>query len=106
MTLKGRAAVVTGGTRGVGRAIAERLLREGVAVAICGRSAAAVERVVEEITSSYDGKIRGIQADISSLRDVQRLFAFADQELRGVDILINNAGLAVLRHVADMDPEQ
>lgn len=105
MTLKGRTALVTGGTRGVGRAIAERLIREGVVVAICGRSAAAVEGAVREMAAS-GGKISGMQADISSLNGAQKLFAFVDQELAGLDILVNNAGIALLGHVADIDPEQ
>jgi 3-oxoacyl-[acyl-carrier protein] reductase len=106
MMLKGRTALVTGGTRGIGRAIAERLLREGVVVAICGRSSASVERAVEELASSGGGKIYGTQADIASVNDVRQLFAFADRELGGTDILINNAGVAVLRHIAEMSPEQ
>jgi 3-oxoacyl-[acyl-carrier protein] reductase len=105
MTLKGRTALVTGGTRGVGRAIAERLVREGVAVAICGRSAAALEHAVREMAAS-GGKISGMQADISTLNGAQELFAFVDQELAGLDILVNNAGTALLGHVADIDPEQ
>jgi len=105
MKLEGRAAIVTGGTRGIGRAITARFLREGIAVAICGRSAASVQRSVEAL-ASYSGKIRGIQADISRLADVERLFAFADQELGGVDILVNNAGIAVLRPTADMQTEE
>lgn len=106
MTLKGRAALVTGGTRGVGRAIAKRFLREGAAVAICGRTAVSVERAVEELASGCGGKVRSTQADISSPEDVRRLFAFADRELGGVDILVNNAGIAVFRHTADMGLEQ
>ncbi len=95
--------MVTGATRGVGRAIAARLVREGVAVAICGRSAAAVGRAVAEIGSS-GGKVAGIAADISIPAGVQELFAFADRELGSLDILVNNAGIAVLRPVADVNP--
>lgn len=106
MTLKGRTAIVTGGTRGIGRAIAARFLGEGMAVAICGRSAASVQGSVEALASSCGGKICGIQADISRLADVERLFAFADQELGGVDILVNNAGIAMFRPTAEMAAEQ
>ena len=104
MTLKGRTAVVTGGTRGIGRATAAYLLREGVAVAICGRSSAAVDSALADLRHSGGGRICGIDADVSKLDDVRRLFAFADRELGGLDILINNAGVAILRSVAEMEP--
>ncbi|HEX7359684.1 MAG TPA: SDR family oxidoreductase [Bryobacteraceae bacterium] len=105
MILKGRTALITGGTRGVGRAIAERLVREGAAVAICGRSAATVQSAVGSI-SSTGGKVCGTEADISSLESVQRLFDFVDRQLGGLDILVNNAGIAILRHTADLKSEQ
>lgn len=105
MMLRGRTALVTGGTRGVGRAIAASLIRAGVAVAICGRSSGAVERAIAELAGS-GSTIGGIAADISNLGGVRQLFAFVDRELGGLDILVNNAGIAVLHHVADLNPEQ
>lgn len=105
MTLRGRTALVTGGTRGVGRAIASRLVREGVAVAICGRSADAVARTVKEIATS-GGEITGIAADVAKLDSVRQLFAFVDEKLGGLDILVNNAGIALLGHAADLNSEQ
>lgn len=104
MTLKWRTAVVTGGTRGIGRAIAEHLLREGVAVAICGRSSTAVNTALADLRHSGGGGICGIHADVSKLDDVCRLFAMADRELGDLDILVNNAGVAILRSVAEMEP--
>jgi 3-oxoacyl-[acyl-carrier protein] reductase len=104
MMLKGRTAIVTGGTRGIGRAIAERLLSEGVGVAICGRSGSAVKKSVVEMGHAGKGKICGIEVDVSKLDEVRRLFAFAARELGGLDILINNAGMLVLRSVAEMEP--
>lgn len=105
MKLEGRAAVVTGGTRGLGRAIAARLAREGVSVAICGRSPDAVKSAVKGIAAS-GGKIFGTAADISALAGVQQLFAFVDRELGGLDILINNAGIAALRRTDELSSEQ
>jgi len=104
MTLQGRTAVVTGGTRGIGRAITARLLHEGVSVAICGRSSAAVAQAITDLERPGTGRICGTQADVSNLDDAHRLFAFADLELGGVDILVNNAGVAILRSVAEMEP--
>ncbi len=100
--LRDRIALVTGGTRGVGRAIAVRLTREGAAVAICGRSA--VQNAVSEIALTTKGKLCGMQADVSSVDDVRRLFEFVDRELGGLDILVNNAGIAILRPAAKMSP--
>ena len=68
-SLNGKYALVTGGTRGIGRAIAERLLHDGAAVAICGRSQASVDRAVAEMRSL--GRIFGTVADISRLEDVR-----------------------------------
>jgi NAD(P)-dependent dehydrogenase (short-subunit alcohol dehydrogenase family) len=100
--LSGKVAVVTGGTRGIGRAIAERLLREGAAVAICGRSGEGVARAVKELTQTTGGRVLGEAADISQPEDVRKLFQSVDQHLGGLRILINNAGLGIFRRVADM----
>lgn len=105
MTLKGCAALVTGGTRGVGRAVAARLVREGATVAICGRSPTVVDQAVQTIGAS-GGKIAGVAADISSLDGVEQLFTFVDRDLGGLDVLVNNAGIAVLRPAADLSPEE
>lgn len=102
-TLGGKLAVVTGGTRGIGRAIAERLLREGAEVAICGRSEQSVQRAVAEMARL--GSIHGRAADIRNLEAVREFFHWADGKLGGVDILVNNAGEGVFAKVAEMQPE-
>ena len=102
-TLSGKIAVVTGGTRGIGRAIAERLLREGAAVAICGRSEESVERAVREMQPL--GKIAGHAADVTKVEQVGEFFQAVDREFGGLDILVNNAGEGVFRKVAQMTPE-
>jgi 3-oxoacyl-[acyl-carrier protein] reductase len=102
-TLKGRAAIVTGGTRGIGRAIAERLLGEGVSVAICGRSAESTARAVDEMKAL--GKVIGRAADVADPRQVSTLFEAADREFGKLDILVNNAGQGVFRKVGEMTPE-
>lgn len=103
-TLAGKTAIVTGGTRGIGRAIAERLLREGASVAICGRTRESVDRAVESLRVT-GGKIFGCPADVTNPEDVRTLFRVADEAFGGLDILVNNAGAGVFRKVAEMTAE-
>jgi 3-oxoacyl-[acyl-carrier protein] reductase len=103
-TLSGRIAIVTGGTRGIGRAIAERLLREGAAVAICGRSQHSVDRAVAEMHPL--GSVFGLAADVTQNEQVIRFFDAVDQHFGGLDILVNNAGAGVFRKVGDMTVEE
>ena len=103
-SLKGKQAVVTGGTRGIGRAIAERLLRDGASVAICGRTQASVNQAVAGMQSL--GKIFGVVADISQVEGARTLFAAVDGEFGGLDILVNNAGKGLFKKVGEMTPEE
>ena len=105
-TLSGKIAIVTGGTRGIGRAIAERLLREGAAVAVCGRSRETVHALEKDCQPSAGGRLLAEVADISNLEDVRRFFASVDARFGGVDFLINNAGIGVFKKVADLTPEE
>ncbi len=98
--LSGKTAVVTGGTRGIGRAIAQRLLREGASVAICGRTLETVERVAADLQSL--GKATGHAADIRKPEEVARLFQAVDADFGRLDILVNNAGEGVFRKVGEM----
>jgi len=102
-SLKDKIAIVTGGTRGIGRAIVENLLREGVAVAFCGRSSESVSRAVAEL--SPIGRVFGAPADISRADSVHAFFQAFDREFSVLDILVNNAGLGVFKKVADLTPE-
>jgi NAD(P)-dependent dehydrogenase (short-subunit alcohol dehydrogenase family) len=103
-TLKSKSAIVTGGTRGIGRAIAESLLREGANVAICGRSADSTARAVDEMQAL--GQVIGCAADVSDPRQVSTLFEAADRAFGSLDILVNNVGEAVFRKVGDMTVEE
>ncbi len=102
-SLSGKLAVVTGGTRGIGRAISEHLLREGASVAICGRSRESVDAAVDKMKPL--GKIFGFPADITRVEEVTRFFNAVDGHFDGLDILVNNAGAAVFRKVGEMTPE-
>jgi 3-oxoacyl-[acyl-carrier protein] reductase len=103
-SLQGKFAVVTGGTRGIGRAIAERLLREGAAVAICGRTAQSVDDALAALRPL--GKVIGRPADITSYEQVLAFFDAVEAEFGGLDILVNNAGEGVFRKVGAMTPEE
>lgn len=103
-TLAGKIAAVTGGTRGIGRAIAERLLGEGASVAICGHTVDSTTRAVEEMAPL--GPVFGYPADITQLEQVKGFFEAIDREFSGLDILVNNAGMGVFRKVAEMTPEE
>jgi NAD(P)-dependent dehydrogenase (short-subunit alcohol dehydrogenase family) len=103
-SLSGKIAIVTGGTRGIGRAIAERLLREGCRVAICGRNPDSVDHAVAEMQPL--GTICGFAADITENQQVERFFEAVDRQFGGLDILVNNAGEGVFRKVGDMTVEE
>ncbi len=102
-TLQGKTAVVTGGTRGIGRAIAERLLREGASVAVCGRTEGGAARAAAEMKPL--GNVFGLAADVSRWDDVRSFFRSIDQLFPRLDILVNNAGQGVFRKAAEMTPE-
>jgi NAD(P)-dependent dehydrogenase (short-subunit alcohol dehydrogenase family) len=101
--LSGKFAIVTGGTRGIGRAIAERLLKEGAAVAFCGRSPDSTARAAAEMQPL--GRVFGYAADVSDPHQVQEFFLAVDREFGALDILVNNAAEGVFRKVAEMTAE-
>ena len=88
--LNGKIALITGGGRGIGRAIALVLAREGVRIAVAARTAEQVEQVAAEIGN---GAI-GVTCDVSDSESVTRMFAQTRERLGDVDILVNNAGIA------------
>jgi NAD(P)-dependent dehydrogenase (short-subunit alcohol dehydrogenase family) len=105
-TLSGKIAIVTGGTRGIGRAVAARLLREGALVAVCSRSRENVQAFVKECQDGTGSRVLGEAADISKLEDVRLFFEKVDKRFGGADILVNNAGIGVFKSVADLTPEE
>jgi NAD(P)-dependent dehydrogenase (short-subunit alcohol dehydrogenase family) len=104
--LSGKRALVTGGTRGIGRAISAALLKEGAAVALCGRMQESVELAVEGLREETGGTVLGRAADVSCWEDVEALFEFADRELGALDILVNNAGIGIFRSVEELTPQE
>jgi len=89
--LAGRAAIVTGGSRGVGKAIAQELAREGVDVVICARQRGALDESAKELAQATGRRIIPVPADTTSWESVSRLVETALAELGRIDILVNNA---------------
>jgi NAD(P)-dependent dehydrogenase (short-subunit alcohol dehydrogenase family) len=95
MKLTNRLALITGGGRGIGRAIALEFAREGAAVAVAARSVDQVESVAAELRDRFQTKAVGVACDVSDGSSVQQMFATVNKFFeRGPDILVNNAGIA------------
>ena len=94
LQLKGKKALVTGGSQGIGKAIALALAREGVDVAICARTLAPLKKVADDIAQATGRKIVAIAADLTSAADAERFVKEAHKALGRIDILVNNAGSA------------
>ena len=92
--LTGRTALVTGASRGIGRAVALALAEAGADVAVNYRSAAEAAREVESQIAALGRRAIAVQADVSSAADVARLVGTVEERLGGIDILVNNAGIA------------
>ncbi|MGW5206500.1 SDR family oxidoreductase [Streptomyces griseoincarnatus] len=99
----GRVAVVTGGSRGIGRAVSLQLARDGLAVVVnYTRDVVSAEETVKAITAG-GGKAIAVRADVADEHAVAALFDRAEQEFGGVDVVVNAAGRLVLSPVADLD---
>lgn len=109
LNLKGKVAVVTGGTRGIGRAIAERLLEAGASVAITGRSVESANKAAAELQAGLQDKsqiVIGCAAEAASLDAIRSLFMTVDEKLGGLDILVNNAGVGVFKDLVALQPDE
>jgi len=103
--ISGRAAIVTGASRGIGRETARQFLEEGVRVMICGRNAETLERTRSELAQLTGGEIHAGVADTSKDADISRLVDAAKQRFGKIDILVNNAGLQRDANIHDMTLE-
>jgi 3-oxoacyl-[acyl-carrier protein] reductase len=104
--LEGQNAIVTGGTKGIGFAIASALGAAGAGVAICGRGRQDVENAVRQLTNVSKSKVVGKVADVRNSTDVAGLFEFVDRELDGLDILVNNAGIGIFKKTAELSVDE
>jgi NAD(P)-dependent dehydrogenase (short-subunit alcohol dehydrogenase family) len=104
--LKDKVAVVTGGSRGIGYCIAQRLLREGAKVYICGRDAKILKQSLEELRKHGDAQVEGMVADVTYYEECRKLIHTAAEHFGGIDILVNNAGIGIMKPVDQLTPAE
>jgi NAD(P)-dependent dehydrogenase (short-subunit alcohol dehydrogenase family) len=105
MNLKNTAAIVTGGTKGIGRAIVAALLGEGLSVCIGARKQKEIDKAVKDLNQDGRGRAIGLACDVREYEQVRALINFTVKEFGGLDILINNAGIGIFESVEDTSPE-
>src|SRR5438477_1552044 len=101
--LSKKAALITGGTSGIGLAIARRLGEEGCRIAICGRDRTKLDAALAKLRPI---EATGVVADICVPNDVTRLVSATAEALRGIDILVSNAGTHIAGSISDVSSEQ
>ncbi len=106
MTFQGRSAIVTGGSRGIGLAVARALVAEGVNVAVLARNADALSRARAHAESAGPGRVEALRADVGDYADVERAVAAAVARFGGLDYVVNNAGVGRFASVADTLPAE
>ncbi len=102
----GKVAVITGGSRGIGFRIAEKLLEHGASVVICSRQESSVLQATEALERLAAGRVAGMAADVREYDQVEQLMGLAEKKFGGLDILVNNAGIGLFRPVDQITPEE
>jgi 3-oxoacyl-[acyl-carrier protein] reductase len=104
--IQGKAVVVTGGTKGIGLAIAEALLAAGAKVMISARSKGEVAETVKRLGAAHAGRAHGVVCDVRAESQVETLFAETERVLGGLDVLANNAGVGLFKNLEEMSLEE
>lgn len=105
-SLKGKVALVTGASRGIGRGIAERLAKDGATIVVnYTKSAGEAEKVVSGI-KGQGGNAMAVQADVSKVEDIKRLFQETKKVYGRLDILVNNAGIFWAKPILETTEEE
>ena len=106
MILKDKVAIITGGSRGIGYATAEKFLQEGAVVIITASTPESAQRAVEKLRKAYpESRIEGISPDLSSMESVRAAFDRIAKTYGRIDILVNNAGVSESTPLADYTEE-
>jgi NAD(P)-dependent dehydrogenase (short-subunit alcohol dehydrogenase family) len=100
--LEGQSALVTGGTRGLGRVMAEALAEAGASVCITSRSSDAARAAAEEIAAASGARVEGIEAEVTTADGVNHLADVAHRDFGRIDILVNNAGVNIRGTVGEL----
>lgn len=101
-TVKDKTAIVTGSTKGIGRAIAEELLHAGARVTISARNEGEVEAAARDLEKAHPKHVLALRCDVRREKDVVALFEETEMVFGGVDILVNNAGVGFFRNLEEM----
>lgn len=104
--LKDKVAVITGGSVGIGLAVAEGLAQEGVNLGLCARNEKRLLSVADQIKEKFGVKVIGVRTDVTSVEDIASLISHIEQEFGGADILINNAGTGSAETIMDAPDEK
>ena len=104
--VRGKCAVVTGASKGIGYAIAEALAGAGANVVISARNEAEVQEAARRLNEVSEGEVVGVASDVRRFEDVQRMIGTAVERFGGVDVLVNNAGVGGFGPVDRMEPEK
>ena len=106
LQLKGKVALITGGTVGIGLAVARGLAKEGVKVAICGRDGERAQREATAIKAEFGIDALGFASDVSKVGAAEAAMAAVEQAFGGLDILVNNAGTGSSETILEASDER